>query len=255
MLTAQFISHQIETARNELGFTQKTLADKLALSPQTVSKWERGISMPDLITLTVLAKVLNKNVNYFLYESNINEDNENTAEQKSETTVNISDLVTDKIDSIFNAKRWYKQDLSKTFRQNINLTNAVYKRCDMSGTAISDSFVRDCEIDHCNLNEMEINELNCANIYIKHADFSNSNINNCLFKIDSRFCSMTNGIINDTIFEDCKLEIEFNRVIINRVVFKNCRMNHVIFLNCEFDALTFNAVKNCGAKIVDCHTN
>ncbi|NLG85605.1 MAG: helix-turn-helix transcriptional regulator [Firmicutes bacterium] len=52
--------------RKELGYTQKELAEKLMLSDKAVSKWERGLSMPDISILMPLAKVLGVTVTEIL---------------------------------------------------------------------------------------------------------------------------------------------------------------------------------------------
>ncbi|MDE7311307.1 MAG: helix-turn-helix domain-containing protein [Eubacterium sp.] len=44
--------------RKENGFTQKELAEKLFLSDKAVSKWERGLSLPDITLLMPLAELL-----------------------------------------------------------------------------------------------------------------------------------------------------------------------------------------------------
>lgn len=49
----------ISAKRKELGITQQVLADKLHVSFQAISKWENGISYPDIETLPLLASVLN----------------------------------------------------------------------------------------------------------------------------------------------------------------------------------------------------
>ena len=44
--------------RTDLGMTQEELAQKISISAQAVSKWERGESMPDTATLPVIADTL-----------------------------------------------------------------------------------------------------------------------------------------------------------------------------------------------------
>lgn len=43
--------------RKEKGFTQKELAEKLYISDKAVSKWERGLSRPDITLLIPLSKI------------------------------------------------------------------------------------------------------------------------------------------------------------------------------------------------------
>ena len=49
------IGTQIKTLRTQRGITQETLADKLNISPQAVSKWERGTAAPDIQLLPALS--------------------------------------------------------------------------------------------------------------------------------------------------------------------------------------------------------
>lgn len=44
--------------RKQAGMSQEDLADKLQLTRQTISKWENGLSEPDLATLEQLCKLL-----------------------------------------------------------------------------------------------------------------------------------------------------------------------------------------------------
>ncbi|MEG0014270.1 MAG: helix-turn-helix transcriptional regulator, partial [Cellulosilyticaceae bacterium] len=44
--------------RKEKGLTQKQLAEQLFLSDKAVSKWERGLSFPDISLLIPLSKIL-----------------------------------------------------------------------------------------------------------------------------------------------------------------------------------------------------
>ena len=48
--------------RKEKGFTQKGLAARLFISDKAVSKWERGLSMPDISLLIPLAELLDVTV-------------------------------------------------------------------------------------------------------------------------------------------------------------------------------------------------
>ncbi|MDY0235837.1 MAG: helix-turn-helix domain-containing protein [Gudongella sp.] len=53
------ISNKIIIKRQELNLTQQQVADKVFVTRQTISKWELGKSKPDLISLSLLNKVLN----------------------------------------------------------------------------------------------------------------------------------------------------------------------------------------------------
>ena len=52
--------------RKAKGYTQKTLAEKLFVSDKAVSKWERGLSMPDISLLVPLSDILGISVTELL---------------------------------------------------------------------------------------------------------------------------------------------------------------------------------------------
>jgi len=60
------IAGNIGTLRREAGMTQLELAEKLNYSDKAVSKWERGESVPDIVTLKALADHFNVSVDYLL---------------------------------------------------------------------------------------------------------------------------------------------------------------------------------------------
>lgn len=60
------LSENIKTLRKRKGFTQEELAARIHVVRQTVSKWEKGISVPDAETLQKLAEVLEVSVSQLL---------------------------------------------------------------------------------------------------------------------------------------------------------------------------------------------
>ena len=59
-------SDNLKRIRKERGFTQESLAIKLNVVRQTVSKWEKGLSVPDAVMLQRLAEVLEVSVSQLL---------------------------------------------------------------------------------------------------------------------------------------------------------------------------------------------
>ena len=60
------IGRFIAGCRKKANLTQIQLADKLGITDKAVSKWERGESIPDVITLKALADLFSVSVDYFL---------------------------------------------------------------------------------------------------------------------------------------------------------------------------------------------
>lgn len=64
------IGRKIAELRKKKNMTQFELADKMGISFQAVSGWERGISMPDISKLEELADVLDASIDEILCKSN-----------------------------------------------------------------------------------------------------------------------------------------------------------------------------------------
>lgn len=63
------IGRNIKTYREKLGITQRTLAEKLMVSFQAISAWERGMSVPDLENAVRLAEFFGVSVDALLCQA------------------------------------------------------------------------------------------------------------------------------------------------------------------------------------------
>ena len=86
------IGKYIAGKRKSLGMTQKQLAEKLGMSDKSVSKWERGVCLPDVSVYKELCSILGISLNEFLAGEDIAQEN---LIQKSET--NIIEVIKDNI--------------------------------------------------------------------------------------------------------------------------------------------------------------
>ena len=84
------IGKYIAGKRKGLDMTQKQLAEKLGMSDKSVSKWERGICLPDVSIYSDLCSLLGISINEFLAGEDIDQGN---LIQRSEET--IIEVVTD----------------------------------------------------------------------------------------------------------------------------------------------------------------
>ena len=78
------IGKYIAGKRKVLGMTQKQLAEKLNMSDKSVSKWERGICLPDVSVYMELCEILGISINEFLAGEDIDAEN---VEKKSEDNI------------------------------------------------------------------------------------------------------------------------------------------------------------------------
>ncbi len=75
-------NENLKTLRKQKGFTQEELAIRVSVVRQTVSKWEKGLSVPDADALQRIADVLDVGVNELLgADFTQNADNNEVAQQ------------------------------------------------------------------------------------------------------------------------------------------------------------------------------
>lgn len=75
-------NENLRTLRKQKGFTQDELALKVNVVRQTISKWEKGLSVPDADVLQRLAQVLDVEVSQLLGAEIIEENNNNEIAQQ-----------------------------------------------------------------------------------------------------------------------------------------------------------------------------
>ena len=69
------IGNRISTLRKQMKYSQEYVAEKLGISRQAVSKWEKDITKPDTKNIILLADLFNSSVEYLLVGSESVSDN------------------------------------------------------------------------------------------------------------------------------------------------------------------------------------
>ncbi|MCJ7836048.1 helix-turn-helix domain-containing protein [Cuneatibacter sp. NSJ-177] len=69
------IGKYIAVKRKGLGLTQKQVAEKLGMSDKSVSKWERGVCLPDVSVYMELCDLLGIGINEFVAGEDISQEN------------------------------------------------------------------------------------------------------------------------------------------------------------------------------------
>jgi len=66
------LGNKIRELRRERNLTQEQLAVLLSISPQAVSKWEMGLSFPDMTLIPVMARLFKVSLDE-LFDFNVND--------------------------------------------------------------------------------------------------------------------------------------------------------------------------------------
>lgn len=287
MLTFMIIGNKITEARKKAAISQAQLAELLFISPQAVGKWERGESMPDIVTFNRLAEILGVDLNYFSEsfqsastEVSVTETSHpQTEEQKKKPTWDMSrqNLVDTDFSGLKNLNERFKytnmqrcqfidSDLSGLLLKSNNIDGCDFSHSDISNSQMQNSYLINNQFKDCSLKETEFSKS-----YIEGCDFSGTDFTGVLFKsggfgkntlTDATWnqTSFNTSQISDVVFEgtleDCFFEncsftrVKFQDVTILNTFFKNNRkLNKVQFVNCKVDKITYAFLKNGKADL------
>ena len=89
------IANRLQKLRKENGYSQEELADKLGISRQAVSKWERAESSPDTDNLIILARLYNMSLDELLYDNETDDEIRERTIDKEENNKKDSLSITD----------------------------------------------------------------------------------------------------------------------------------------------------------------
>lgn len=92
MFDMQKIGKKISSLRKEKGLTQMELADRMNISYQAVSNWERGNTMPDISKLPELAEIFGVSIEELLCDDRKGKLVEEISEDKVPTAVTAEEL-------------------------------------------------------------------------------------------------------------------------------------------------------------------
>jgi len=274
MLTAIMIGEKITEARKRKNLSQAQLARQLCISSQAVGKWERGESMPDIITFNRLAEVLGVDLNYFSenFPAAAGKANDESSAEKSGWDMSGGNWVDADFSGLTNLlEKFSSSNMQKCLFIGSHLPGLLLKNnnvndCDFSGSDISGSRFQGSNLVNsmflsCSLIGTEFSGSQIKNCDFSGADFSGAAIKSSALLKSSLSLAVWNrtvftdtqisGIIFDGTFKDCSFEnCEFSRVtfqnaaLINTFFKNNSSLKRVHFIDCKADKLTYAFLKN-----------
>jgi uncharacterized protein YjbI with pentapeptide repeats len=192
MLNTKIIGNKITDARKKINISQAQLAQRLFISSQAVGKWERGESMPDIITFNRLAEILGVDLNYFseAIETVIIEKTPNETLEK-QSTASLSGKLKKKLSWDMSRGNWVDADFSGLKNLHEKFSSSNMQRCKFNGSEMSGLLLKGNNVDSCDFSDSDIISSHVQgsnlgnNIFkdcsLKETEFSGSNINGCDF--------------------------------------------------------------------------
>ena len=264
------IGNRIAGARKKTGISQAQLAQRLFISSQAVGKWERGESMPDIITFNRLAEILGVDLNYFS-ESFASASAEKAVEKPPDN--HSEELVSSAVVQLSSGKQkkkpgwnmslgnWVDADFSSLKNLHEKFSSSNMQRCkfigsDMSGLLLKGNNVDSCDFSGSDFGGSQIQGSNLANnlfkdCSLKETRFSESYISGCDFTgADFTGVEFKSGGFagvaaksgtpeKNTIADAVWNRTSFNAMYIADIIFVGT-MEECSFENCAFSRVTFS---------------
>lgn len=260
MLHSKTVGQKIADARKKRNLSQGELAEKIAISPQAVGKWERGESLPDITRLNSLAQILGVDLNYF--SDSFSSDESETIEKEvfEEEAPVHSSRSRRKFDWNRDMSRgnWVNADFSglKNLKEKFsssNMKNCQFRKADLSGLILANNNIEGCDFGGANIRDSEIRHSNLENNQFVgcsfiDATFLRSNVGKC----DFSQADFSGAEIRGTNFEHNVMK----EAIWKFTSFKNANIGHTVFEgtmeDCHFEGCSFSSVTFENATLLNC---
>ena len=249
------IGSKIAEARKKINISQAQLAQRLFISSQAVGTWERGESIPDIVTINKLAKILGVDLNYF--SVNPNADDAETAPEKILTSINEAEQAVQEnanpsperhLLTNFSGSALAKTDFAgvsapKRKFNGSDLRGADFSGADLTGSSFMGSDVRDAKFNGTNLTDCTLSAI----------DLTDASFNKTIL-VRTRFSAST---LTMTKFTDVKLiDVKLTAADLTKTIFEKCSFSGVDFKSSDLSGLcldgqVFSDVKFDNAALKD----
>jgi len=193
-MEAQMIGSKIAEARKKMSLSQAQLAQRLFISPQAVGKWERGESLPDILTFNRLAKILGVDLNYFSenFPSTAGETASaaNPAEPSSELA---SGKDKNKPGWDLSNGNWLEADFSGLKNLHEKFSSSNMQRCKFIGSDLSGLLLKSNNVDGCDFSSSDFSDSHIQSSNLAHNLFTDCSLNNTLFSKSNIYGCTFNG--------------------------------------------------------------
>jgi len=270
MLTTKIIGNKITEARKKINISQAQLADHLFISSQAVGKWERGESMPDIITLNRLAEILGVDLNYF--SENVQSDTTEMAPvvylDKKTSEDQLSRSLEKEGLTNFNGSNLPKTDFAGVTANKGKFEGSALSGSDFSGADLIGSSYKGSDLHGSNFSGADLTGSSFKASDLRETNFDGANLTDCRFyALDLTEASFNKTKLINTEFKAVGLdsakfidvELTDVKLIVNdlrKTIFERCIFNGVDFKQSDLrglcmDGQTFNGVKFDGTALND----
>ncbi len=272
---ANIVGDNICKARKNKQLSQAQLAEQVFVSAQAVGKWERGESLPDLITVARLAELLDVDLNYFIrttktqsehYSLQLDSDEASTSTDRAASVLSPDSFTSPSRTSEYT-------DTGSEERPIWNLSEGNWNTVDFSavdniGSSLNSSNLLNSNFSAANFSDLSLERVNAYGCTFNTASFLKSGIAKSNFSKDLfQGCAMRSLDCKESYFTECDFssadwsyarfkrggmdKCTVNTVTLNCTVFEHMYLadlvfsgdiTNCVFENCKFSNVTFQDV-------------
>jgi uncharacterized protein YjbI with pentapeptide repeats len=276
-METKMVGSKISNARKKIKISQAQLAERLFISSQAVGKWERGESMPDIITLNRLAEILGVDLNYFSGGADPLATELTPAERSEKQSAELpSGKEKKKLGWDMSRGNWVDADFSGLKDLHEKFSSSNMQRCkfissDLSGLLLKNNNVDGCDYSGSDFSRTHIYASNLlSNLFnecsLKETEFSGSYIYGCDFTgadftgVVVKSCALEKNTFADAVWKRTSfIDTQIADIVFDGAVeecyFENCAFKRVTFQN---STLTNTFFKNRSLKqirFIDCQAD
>ena len=245
----KMIGSKIAKARKEINMSQAQLAQRLFISPQAVGKWERGESIPDIITVNQLAEILGVDLNYF--SENFQSTNDEMTAKMSGNSTGDREQPEQEGDGSFQTS---KQELLTNFSGS-NLTKSdfagvtAHKR-KFNGSALRGSDFSGADLTGSTFNGSDVREANFDGANLTDCTLSANDLGGASFHktILVRTEFKTSGLVAAKFADATLTDVKLAMTDLRKTIFENCVFNGVDFKHSDLRGVSLEGQTFVGVK-------
>jgi uncharacterized protein YjbI with pentapeptide repeats len=274
MLNTKMIGNKIAEARKKINISQAQLAQHLFISSQAVGKWERGESMPDIITFNRLAEIMGVDLNYFS-ESKHSKVTEMAPVETlvKQSTEFPSGKQKKKLSWDMSRGNWMDADFSglKNLHEKFSSSNMQHclfigsdmaglllksnnvDSCDFSGSDFSNSHIQNSNLANNLFKDCSLNETEFSESYIYGCDFTGADFTGVVIKSSGlEKNTIANAVWNHTSFIDTQIADIVFAGTLEECYFENCVFTKVTFQNATLTNTFFKSKSLKRIRFIEC---
>ena len=244
-MVIKLIGNKIAEARKKMGMSQAQLAEQISISPQAVGKWERGESIPDMVTCCRLAEIFGVDLNYFTDYIDMPASSLGSVQENAPlpgTHIESIPVAPANRQNHFSGSNLPQSDLAGVIAHKSTFNGSALRGSDFSEADLTGSIFKVSDAREANFYKTKLTGCTFSILNLAAASFNES----VLLRTEFSKCDMTGVKFSNLELQEVKFNVqelkgtEFHNCVFNAVRFKHCDLRGQCFDGQQFIDVSFD---------------